>query len=403
MSPALRVGLNLLHLTPRSGGMHTYARELARALLTADAGVRLTAFAGRDLPADMRRSQWADEVDWVSLPVSWSYGRPWNPLAIAAAQWAALPALARRRRLDVLHGMAGIGPPAHPGVSSVVTVPDAIWLRHPHTMSRRATLAMRVFVPPGAHRADRVIALSRDARDDVVARLRLDPDRVEVVAHGAAAPEAPEDAQAVRRALDLGESRVLACVSQLLPHKNLAALVRAAASLPEDARLVVVGAPTPHELELRALVAQLGAADRVRFAGWLPRERLEGVYALAAGVVLPSLDEGFGLTALEAMRRGVPVACSDIPVLREVTGEAALRFDPHDPAAIESALRALLREADEETAKRVAAGRERARELTWQRAARGTLAAYERALEPRARPRRRAMYWRAKDATKRGL
>ena len=381
MSDPRRVGLNLLHLTPRSGGMHTYARELMPALLAADDRLRLTAFVGREVPEDVRRGPWAREVEWVELPVSWNYGRPWNPLVIAAAQWAVLPLQARRRGLDVLHGMAGIGPPAHPGVASVVTVHDAIWLRHPHTMSRRATLAMRAFVPPGARRADRVIALSRDAGDDVVRRLRLDPARADVIPHGAAEPGPGEPEAEVRRALDLGERRVVVCIAQLLPHKNLARLVRAAAGLPADAVLVIVGAPTPHELELRALVDELRISDRVRFAGWLPRARLEGLYALAAGVVLPSLDEGFGLTALEALRRGVPLACSDIPPLREITGDAALHFDPRDQAAIASALDALLHPgADSE--RRVAAGRERAMEFTWRRAARATLEAYRRAREP---------------------
>jgi glycosyltransferase involved in cell wall biosynthesis len=371
----LSVGLNLLHVTARAGGMHTYARELIPALLSAGEGVRLTAFAGRDVSPELRGADWAGEVDWVELPVSWNYDRPWNPVAMAGAQWAALPALASRRRLDVLHGLAGIGPLAHPGVTSVVTVHDAIWLRFPRTMSRRATLAMKAFVPPSARRAQRVIALSQAAGDDVSRRFRLDPGRVDVIPHGAAEPDPAEPEGTVRRALHLGDARVVACVAQLLPHKNLPTLIEAAAALPADVRLVLVGAPTAHEEELRAQAASLGLAERIRFAGWLPRARLEGLYALAAGIVLPSLEEGFGLPVLEAMRRGIPVACSDIPVLREVTNGTAILFEPLDRDELGGALNRLL--DPDAAAQRARLGRERARLFDWERTGSATVATYE--------------------------
>ena len=95
-----------------------------------------------------------------------------------------------------------------------------------------------------------------------------------------------------------------------------------------DVKLVLVGSPTPHEEELRTLAQQLGAGDRVRFPGWLTDAQLEGLYRLAALFVLPSLEEGFGLPLLEAMRRDVPVACSDVSSLPEVAGDAAALFDP---------------------------------------------------------------------------
>ncbi len=372
----LAAGLNLLHVTARSGGMHTYARELIPALL-ATGEVRLVGFTGRDFDPELRRAEWAGDMDWVTLPVTWDYARPWNPLSMTAAQWAALPAQAAGRRLDVLHGLAGIGPPVHPGVASVVTVHDAIWLRFPRTMSRRATLAMRLFVPAGARRADRVIALSGPGRDEIVTQLSLEGSRVDVVAHGAAEPDPAEPAAQVRAALGLGSRRVLMCVAQLLPHKNLSALVRAAEGLPGDVALVLVGAPTAHEPELRRLAGDLALDDRVRFAGWLERSRLEGLYDIAAGLVLPSFDEGFGLPVLEAMRRGLPVACSDIPALREMTDGSARLFDPHDQAAIAAALHDLL-EAGGGAAPDGRAAR-RARAYTWAQTARLTLDTYRRA------------------------
>ena len=94
--------------------------------------------------------------------------------------------------------------------------------------------------------------------------------------------------------------------------------------------------------------------------------------------MFPSLAEGFGLPVLEAMSRGVPVACSGRGALAEVAGDAALLFDPESEAAIAEAVRRLIHNRGE--ARRLAAaGRERARRFSWKATAEGTLASYEHA------------------------
>jgi glycosyltransferase involved in cell wall biosynthesis len=174
-------------------------------------------------------------------------------------------------------------------------------------------------------------------------------------------------------------------VSAKRPHKNLPRLLRTLSALAPDRRpsLVVPGYATPHEQELRELAAALGIADCVRLPGWLQAEDLEGLYAAAACVIFPSLHEGFGLPVLEAMARGVPVACSDRSSLPEVAGDAALLFDPEDVEAIRAALERLL--SDPKLRGHLSkAGRERAAEFTWRRTAELTAASYERALAGQA-------------------
>jgi glycosyltransferase involved in cell wall biosynthesis len=155
------------------------------------------------------------------------------------------------------------------------------------------------------------------------------------------------------------------------------------AQIPPERRplLVAPGYGTFHDDALTALVARLGIAGDVRLLGWVSDAELEGLYALAALFVLPSLYEGFGLPVLEAMARGVPVACSDRGSLREVAGGAALVFDPERPDDIARAIAQVL--GDREQADRLrAAGREQAARFTWERSAQLTLDAYRRALTP---------------------
>ena len=120
--------------------------------------------------------------------------------------------------------------------------------------------------------------------------------------------------------------------------------------------------------------------------GWLSANDLEGLYHAATCFVFPSLQEGFGLPVLEAMRRGTPVACSDTSSMPEVGGEAVLYFDPLDTASIAAALTRLL--SDPDLRKRLTeAGIERQRMFTWRATAEATFESYSRAYaeSPRAR------------------
>jgi glycosyltransferase involved in cell wall biosynthesis len=369
----MRVGLNLVWLGRHGGGVGRYARELLRELPQVAGAEGVVAFAARDTPGDAV----PPGVERVVVPV-----RAGGRTALAASL-AAVPALALRRRLDVVHNPAA-GPPAlAPGTATVVTLHDLIWLHQGDAWeSRSAQRSARLVQFHCGRRAGRVIAGSQAVREDLLTTMGLDPARVEVVPYGVAsappAQAAPE--HEVRAALGIGDGPVVLCVAQKRPYKNLPSLVRAVAALDQEGvQLVVPGAPTPHEGELRALAERLGVGERVHLPGWVSEAQLEGLYALASCLALPSLMEGGGLPVLEAMRRGVPVACSDRWALPEVAGDAALTFDPTDQEQVTEAVRRLVTDAGlaADLAER---GRARAAEFSWKRTAEGTLAAYRRAL-----------------------
>jgi glycosyltransferase involved in cell wall biosynthesis len=224
-------------------------------------------------------------------------------------------------------------------------------------------------------------------RRDLVEHLGTPADKVDVVPLGVTlAPVAvPRPEAALRAELGLGERPVVLSVSAKRPHKNIARLLDALAGIAPERRpvLVVPGYPTPYEARLRAHADAAGVAGDVVWPAWVGAAQLEGLYALAALAVFPSLYEGFGLPVLEAMARGVPVATSDRSSLPEVAGEAALLFDPEDTGAIRAAIERLLADPGERARLRDA-GLARARTYTWERTAELTAAAYERALGSRS-------------------
>jgi glycosyltransferase involved in cell wall biosynthesis len=377
------VGLNLLYLVPGEvGGSEIYARRLVAALAAERPDVRFTAFAGREAAPSLRDEGWPPNAGVHELPVK-AAAKPVR----AAAELTLLPAAAARAGVDLLHSLGTTSPPVTRG-ASVVTVLDLIYEHYPDTFPAAARLGLKALVGPGARAATRVIAISEAVKRDVVERLRVPADRVDVVYLGfGMRREAQPTAEAtLRERFGLGGGRAVLCVSAALVHKNLDRLIDAFSQLGagfEDCRLVLAGHAGREQARLADLAASRGVGDRVVLTGWIDAADLEGLYGLAACCAYPSLHEGFGLPVLEAMVRGVPLACSNATALPEVAGDAAELFDPLDTSAIASALQRLL--VDEEHAARLAErGRQRAATFTWERCARDTLAAYERALsDPR--------------------
>jgi glycosyltransferase involved in cell wall biosynthesis len=366
------VALNAMFLAPGdSGGPETYLRELTRALAAEYPSLRITLLTTGSGARALTADGFGDIAAVRALPAE-EYRRARRQLA----EQLLAQVHARRRGADLLHSLASTGPVLTPGLRSVVTLHDVTFMHMP-TFGRVTTWGMTQVVKHAARDADALIAVSAAARDDICATLGLDPERFVVVPHGigevpraAPAPEA-----AVRERLRLGADRFVLCVAALRPHKNQELLVRALTHLPADVTVVLAGRQEPYAERVSAIAAELGVDSRLRLTGFLGDDELERLWTLAGCAAFPTRAEGFGLPVLEAMARGVPVACSDIPVLHEVGGDVPSYFDPLDPAAAAKAIEAAFADGD-----RAWRGIERARGFSWRDAARGTMEAYERAL-----------------------
>jgi glycosyltransferase involved in cell wall biosynthesis len=359
--------VDLLSYTGTKGGMETYTRELYRELGAMDTGVELVGLASKE-GARLGTSWFPGEV--VASPISgenrfvWAFGE-----LVGSAWWA------HRRGADLVHSPATLGP-AYTSMPTVVTMHDMLYWSHPHLMSTPLyTEPVKWMERRGARNATRVITDSQVSADEIVKYLDYPRDRLHVVP---LAPTHPVDATA----RPCAEENLVLASGQRRPHKNWDALIRALALVEEPIRphLVITGARGPDPLQ--PLVDRLGLGAWVTLRGWVDDDELASLQSRARALALPTLAEGFGLPVLEAMAAGLPVLASDLPVLHEAGGDAALWFDPRSTRSIADALRVVATRPDR-MAELSALGLAQARPFTWRRVAEETLAVFRSALAER--------------------
>lgn len=221
-----------------------------------------------------------------------------------------------------------------------------------------------------AERSDAIIAVSRFTAEHVENLLGVPAARIRVVPHGVHIPEKTTGPR---------ENLVL-FVGAIQKRKNVSRLIQAFEQIPDSWRLALAGAPDGFGAadELR-LIETSPKRNSIDVLGYVPAQELARLYQRASILAFPSLDEGFGMTVLEAMANGVAVLTSNRSALPEVAGDAALLVDPQDTDAIARALTSLANDASlrVDLAQR---GLERARQFSWQAAVEKTWKVYRELL-----------------------
>jgi len=344
-----RIGVNALYLIPGGvGGTEIYLRELLSALALIDSTNEYFVFTNLETGADLVPK--APNFSWKPQAVRASF----RPARILWEQ-TILALEASRYRLDVLFN-PGFTAPLLASCRMVSVFHDLQHKRHPEYFRRFDLLFWRFLLWASAHRSEKLIAVSHFTRADLVKFYRIPKEKITVIPHGVD-----------RRFFELDRSRIepfVLCVSTLHPHKNIECLVRVYARKQREYRLVLAGMRGFHTEPIEALIRELEISGRVELTGWLPRDELLGLYTRARAFVYPSTFEGFGMPVLESMAAGIPLACSDIPPLRELAEGCAVFFDPLNEDSLEAALEQVVSGFD------AGPGQKRARQYTWEQTAR---------------------------------
>ena len=281
-------------------------------------------------------------------------------------QQLVLPGLAARFALDVLYCPCYTVPLCYAG-SRVVSVHDVIAWRRPDLCRRLNVVHLRSMMAPSLRAARRIAVPTETVRRDVLEFFDVAEQKVAVIPWGVDFEIQPMKKNRARESVERWygiDYPYLLFVGCAEPKKNCGILHDAARKL--GVRLVSCG-PPGWTSRSRGLDGPGQAPPSVRHLGFVPVEHLGPLYSAAEVFVFPSLIEGFGLPAIEAMACGTPVVAGDAPALVEVCGGAAAHFPSHDQSMLESTLQAAL--CDTVLRERlIALGTARAAEFTWRRA-----------------------------------
>jgi len=369
----MRLGFDVTPLRVPQSGIGTYTRNLLDHLTQA--------------ASDLSGAGEMDIVPLANRPADETSG---GPPRLNRTLWmqAVMPWQAGRQRLDVCHFTNNVAPLWTP-CPSVVTIHDmTLWLYPQHHYTKRL-LAMRPIIPLAARRAAAIIAVSESAKQDIVRLLGVPAEKVHVVYEAAPPcfrplPASPVQA-ALRQKYGLSERFVLT-VGTVEPRKNLVRLLEAFARLRKRDgllhTLVFVGGRGWKDGPVFAAVERLDLGNLVRFLGHVPTTDLVGLYNLAEALAFPSLYEGFGLPAIEAMACGTPVITSRRGALVEVAGNAAQFVDPLEVESIAEGLHRVLCDAAWREELQVN-GQAQASRFSWALAAAETLGVYRLVAQPR--------------------
>jgi glycosyltransferase involved in cell wall biosynthesis len=369
----MRIGFDT-HFISRAPatGNHTYTAELVQALISMDSQNEYVLYAVQDHPYYHQfRGNSRVRIRYVL------------PLNGLARNFVWLPWVVAQDKLDVLHLHFIL--PWFIHVPTVLAVHDLFYLHVTHpALSEKVLGQLTIW---SAQRANHIVTLSEYSQQDIISQCSVNDSGVTAIplaAHPRFSPIQSNTAiSAIKEHLGIQRDYILFVGRTEDPRKNVLTLVDAYAQLIAQgnitAQLVVAGRHGPGTAKIKQRIQDLGLENNVLLPGIVPDDDLPVLLSGAKVFVYVSSFEGFGLPVLEAMACGTPTITSNVTSLPEVAGNAALMVKPGDVEELTQALRQVLNDPllHRQMSER---GLAQARQFTWERAARATLAVYQNAV-----------------------
>ena len=372
----MRIGIDATALPPQPVGAGNYIIQLIRALASLKVNDEFVIFAQQRGHALISLPE-NDSFEWIILEDR-------NPGSRLIWEQTLYPQLIRRSGVDLLHSMHYTRPVKLP-CASVVTFHDMTFFLYPELHTRAKRLFFPLAIRASARQADALTAVSESTRQDAIRVLGISPEKITTTQLGVDPAFRPINDAAIKGKIaekyDLPE-RFILYVGLLEPRKNLPMLIRAYKRLidgGENFKLVLVGRYGWMYEELLRQINNLDLEEMVHFTGYVSQEDLPLVYNLSSLFVYPTLYEGFGLPALEAMACGAPVITTDVSSLPEIVGEAGILVPVNNVEALYGAMIAVLGDEDLRR-KMINKGIQRAAKFTWEQTAILTFQVYQQVM-----------------------
>lgn len=394
----MRIGIMLQSFDEAMGGIGIYTREVVRALLRTD---RVNEYlliypgfgAARRHRGQFQQHQNVTEINTadvrgplVTYGTQITAGVPRTLQKVRAllpveTYWdqVIVPRVAEQYGVDVLFN-PHLTVPIRGRFGKVLVLHNVEYHTVPHVYNWRMYIWWFLLEKTILPRADRIISLSHAMTEDLHRYVKYPISQVRTIYHGVSAKfrvEITSDQLAHARKEYQLPAHFLLFVGRLYPQKNFITLARAFALLQDTIphRLIVAGQPRFKFTEELDFLRELGITDRVDFLRHVPNDDLPMLYHLADCFIYPSFYESFGLAQLEAMACGCPVIGAAAGAIPEITGGAAMLFDPHSPSELAQAILKVTGNPETRRAL-VERGLARAREFSWERTAQETLAVF---------------------------
>lgn len=328
MSRTKHIAINAVMYSQSLGGAATYIRNLVRAAIaTPDPTLEIRVYA-----SPLLRAQFGEQPRLYPTPLSAT--RPVNRILSEMMYW---PFVLKKHNIDLFHSPISYIPPGV-NIPAIVTLHDLRVYHYPETYTPSRRKFLQKILPRSARKAVNIITISNHTKQDIIRTLDIPSEKITVIHEGIDLAKFqkryPQDRiAALKQKYRLSGQYILA-VGHLEPRKNYIRLLEAFSILKENYHLphslVIVGQENWYYQDIYKRVRELNLEQQVHFTGYVADPDLAFLYQNAEVYIAPSLFEGFGLTPLESMAAGVPVAASNCTSHPEVCGDAALYFDPFD-------------------------------------------------------------------------
>ncbi|MHC1749551.1 MAG: glycosyltransferase family 4 protein [Cellulosilyticaceae bacterium] len=370
----MKVGIELQPCLKNRSGIGVYTYELTKRLQTYDdidiQGNIFNFLNRNDNSKDLAGLNFSMET--CRLFPYGVYSRIWNQIPIHYQ-------VLFNQKVDVYHFFNFIVPPGVKG-KVIATIHDLTFERYPETMDQKNLTRLKKNVNYSIERADKIVTISESSKQDIIKYLKVDGSKIEIIYPGVdkvvfGQEYAQRQINYVKDKYHLPDKYIL-YMGTIEPRKNIGAIIEAFAQLKKDnddriknIKLVLAGKKGWLYESIFDKVRTLNLENDVVFTDYVEDQDKAIIYQLAKIFIFPSLYEGFGIPALEAMAAGVPVITSNSSSLPEVVGTAGILVEPKDFKGIAEAMCNILN--DESLAKEmIAKGYEQVKKFSWDESAR---------------------------------